>query len=471
MKCRTLVPSAVVLLCLSAPVHAGSSGDSPSPDLEEAAAEPNAADLVREARGSEDWLYRIDSLQFRVEGTWTRPPESIAAWRAEMRKQDASRDPDPRYIIDLQPFVADSLEYAIDFRRQRLRYVENEPTRGQFLHIWDGNELAIHRRRPDGYEDYSRTLSKDPIDRIFGSLSWTKHRPHSFWWAPADDERVLEYMGRPERFRIVGRVPYRGVDCYLLEFEPKEGPPRTYRWYIGCDDHLLYGRTESVIEHWMSDYREVAPGCRMPMTQGYTIKYRDPNTKEPYVRVRRDAKIVDVRINEELSDALFQMEWKEGVYVMDERSGEMAISQYVAIPPSLLGKPLADVSSLGVDSTVNPPTNRSILLCFVDLNQRPSRHCLARIAADYERLGQQVAIVAADVSGMDEASLRRLSREEKIPFVIRSIGPDNKKMRQAWGIRSLPWLILADQDHIVRAEGFGLEELSARIKEVTNGRP
>ncbi len=42
------------------------------------AVEPNAADLVREVRAGEDWLYQIDSLQLCVEGTWSHSPESIA---------------------------------------------------------------------------------------------------------------------------------------------------------------------------------------------------------------------------------------------------------------------------------------------------------------------------------------------------------------------------------------------------------
>jgi hypothetical protein len=215
--------------------------------------------------------------------------------------------------------------------------VERSAIEEHFLKIWDGRQSARYSQMPDGYEQYTLRLKKESLDSIFGSLSWTKRRPHSFWWAPADDERALDYMGRPQDFRIVGRVPYRGVDCYLLEFDPRDEPKRTYRWYVGCNDHLLYGRVEGLFEYWTCDYREVAPGCRMPMTQGYTIQFRDPNTKEPYVRVRRDAKILDVRINEELPDTLFQMEWKEGVYVLDERSGKMVISQYVAIPPSLLG--------------------------------------------------------------------------------------------------------------------------------------
>jgi len=33
-------------------------------------------------------------------------------------------------------------------------------------------------------------------------------------------------------------------------------------------------------------------------------------------------------------------------------------------------------------------------------------------------------------------------------------------------VKSLPWLILTDKEHIVIAEGFGLDELDEKIKEI-----
>jgi len=39
-------------------------------------------------------------------------------------------------------------------------------------------------------------------------------------------------------------------------------------------------------------------------------------------------------------------------------------------------------------------------------------------------------------------------------------------MRRALGIQSLPWLILTDRQHIVRAEGFGLDDLSQKITDI-----
>jgi len=45
------------------------------------------------------------------------------------------------------------------------------------------------------------------------------------------------------------------------------------------------------------------------------------------------------------------------------------------------------------------------------------------------------------------------------------IKSDEEKTRFKWGVKSLPWLILTDEEHIVRAEGFGIQELDERLKQ------
>lgn len=39
-----------------------------------------------------------------------------------------------------------------------------------------------------------------------------------------------------------------------------------------------------------------------------------------------------------------------------------------------------------------------------------------------------------------------------------------RQRRLAWGVKSLPWLVLTDRKHIVRDEGFALTELEDKIK-------
>ena len=50
---------------------------------------------------------------------------------------------------------------------------------------------------------------------------------------------------------------------------------------------------------------------------------------------------------------------------------------------------------------------------------------------------------------------------------IGMIESDEEETRFNWGVKSLPWMILADKQHIVRAEGFAVSELDERIEEIT----
>lgn len=465
MNCHAWVSVVVVLACLS--THAcGSDPPNPSgPSPEGTDAEPNAADLVREIRAGEDWLHRIDSLRIRARSVWRHPPESIAAYAAQRRKRDPNWAPNPEHDEYLRPSFTDTLEYIVDFRQKRLRSVADTPHREYLLRIWDANQLTQYVRLADGYEQYDLESTTHKFQGLFDHMSWPRAQGHSFWWDTRDMERFADYFGAAADFRLAGRADYRGVPCHVLERTLRGEPTHSHRWYVGTDDHLLYGRREYYggqcrVEHWTLDYRTVAPGCRMPMTQGYILTGYDPDKNETYTSLHRDLKVVEVRVNENLPDALFRMEFVEGLYVVDSRSGRTVVSKYVATPPSLVGRLLPDTASLGID----PAAGRRILLCFVDLNQRPSRHCLTQLAAVHEQLHERGVMVAAvDVSEMDRESLSRRGREQKIPFALGKADADLRQMRQTWGIRSLPWLILADAEHIVRAEGFAVRELDQKV--------
>jgi len=41
---------------------------------------------------------------------------------------------------------------------------------------------------------------------------------------------------------------------------------------------------------------------------------------------------------------------------------------------------------------------------------------------------------------------------------------DSEKSHFAWGVKSLPWLILTDREHIVTAEGLSVGGLNEKVK-------
>ena len=436
-----------------------------------ARSEPNAFELVRAVRESENWLHRIDSLRLRIEGKWTRSPEYIARKRDELEKQYPDQELDPNRHWDLKPSFSDILEYVIDFKGQRLRYFKDTRGESYFLGIWDGKKALGYSDRS---QQYYLDSDKDMFETLFGSISWTKAQPHSFWWEPQNIEESMKYFGRAEDFKITGRQEYRGIMCYVLECTSYLDPPVTRQWYVGIEDHLLYGRREwikpeAVFEYWTLDYKQVAPGCRLPMTQGYSLPTYNPDTKKHYIQVVRDVKIVEARVNETLDEELFEMKFEEGLAVIDRRSGKTVVYNYISTLPSLIGKPLPDFENIKIDFDPDQAKDRMLLVCFWDMNQRPSRNCIIQLSTKLQEMKEkEVVVIAVHASKIEQEKLDDWIRDNEIDLPVGLIADQEKKIRFNWGVKSLPWLILTGGDHIIRAEGFNINELDAKIVETQN---
>lgn len=135
----------------------------------------------------------------------------------------------------------------------------------------------------------------------------------------------------------------------------------------------------------------------------------------------------------------------------------------VIAPQLLLGKPLPATDDLGLPA---PPAEQAVLLCFFDVNQRPSRNCLTQLARQAESLEQKgVAVLCVQVPKTDRLELDQWTKESNIPFPVGMVRQREEEVRQKWGIRSLPWLILTDSGHLVRAEGFAIGHLDSKIQE------
>lgn len=75
-----------------------------------------------------------------------------------------------------------------------------------------------------------------------------------------------------------------------------------------------------------------------------------------------------------------------------------------------------------------------------------------------------VTVLCVHASEIDEEALNEWMRNSNIPFMAKTINHDAEKTCFAWGVKSLPWLILADERHVVRAEGFGLDTFDDQIE-------
>ena len=137
-------------------------------------------------------------------------------------------------------------------------------------------------------------------------------------------------------------------------------------------------------------------------------------------------------------------------------------------PPSLIGRPLPNLNDFKIDLSAADSDGKMILVCFFDMQQRPSRYCIRQLSKQAEQLKQKgVTVVTVQASKIDENSLNEWVKNNNISFPVGMVQGDVEKSRFAWGVRSLPWLILTDRKHIVNAYGFSLAELDEKIRAIT----
>jgi hypothetical protein len=147
-------------------------------------------------------------------------------------------------------------------------------------------------------------------------------------------------------------------------------------------------------------------------------------------------------------------------------SGRSTSGRIGLMPPraaSLKGKTLPPLKDLGIDLPADAE-GQMLLVCFWDMGQRPSRYCLTQLAAQADPLREKgVRIVAVHAGQVEPGTLNQWLEKNKIPFPSGTISGDINKTKSAWGVSSLPHLILTDKKHTVIAEGIGVDDLDKQI--------
>ena len=135
-------------------------------------------------------------------------------------------------------------------------------------------------------------------------------------------------------------------------------------------------------------------------------------------------------------------------------------------PGALLkGNALPGFDAIKLDCATEDSEGKILLICFFDMNQRPSRQCVSEMAKLSGQLKKKgISIVAIQATKIRRDKLDEWTKENNIPFSVGMIEENVEKTRFTWGVRSLPWLILTDSRHLVVDSGFGLSGLDDKIK-------
>ena len=134
----------------------------------------------------------------------------------------------------------------------------------------------------------------------------------------------------------------------------------------------------------------------------------------------------------------------------------------IEFPP---GRPLPEFEGINIDFKPSRAEGKMILICFWDMEQRPSRYCLRDLARRSQELKEKgVTIVAVHATKRNKETLNAWIKKTNIPFPVGTIQGDTPKIISNWSVESLPWLILTNNQHLVIDEGFALTELDDKIK-------
>jgi protocatechuate 3,4-dioxygenase beta subunit len=130
---------------------------------------------------------------------------------------------------------------------------------------------------------------------------------------------------------------------------------------------------------------------------------------------------------------------------------------------SIKGKPMPGLGTVGLDA--NSFKNKAVILCFFDMNQRPSRHAVVELAKQADTLkAKGIEIAAVQASAADRAKLDEWAAGQKLNVKTGLVTGDEKKITAQWGVKGLPWMIYAGADGIVKAEGFSVEDIEKIAK-------
>ncbi len=134
--------------------------------------------------------------------------------------------------------------------------------------------------------------------------------------------------------------------------------------------------------------------------------------------------------------------------------------------PFLVGRKLPGWEGIELGAASNEIEGKRVLVCFFDMQQRPSRNSLLQLARQIASLRDKgVVVIALQASPVERSDLDGWLKDNKVPLRVGTIQGDEEATRSAWGVKSLPWLILTDCNHTVVAEGFTVGELDEKVAE------
>lgn len=135
-------------------------------------------------------------------------------------------------------------------------------------------------------------------------------------------------------------------------------------------------------------------------------------------------------------------------------------------PLSLVGKALPDVVQFNVRLNPDAIKDKMLLVCFWDMEQRPSRNAVQTLNKRAQTLLEKnnVYMTFIHAGPVEEKTLVSWLKQNQIQPPVGVSRTALPELGYNWAVQSLPWPILTDTNHIVVAEGFAIDELDEKIR-------
>ena len=129
-------------------------------------------------------------------------------------------------------------------------------------------------------------------------------------------------------------------------------------------------------------------------------------------------------------------------------------------------KTLPKFSYFNLRLSPNQTADKKIVVCFCNLDQPSSQQCVLTLRDRASSLAKKyLIIILVQALPIETKRLNDWASTHNVTFPVGKFGDGiYNEVLKAWGVRSLPWLVLTDKEHVVIAEGFGLGELDDKIK-------
>ena len=132
----------------------------------------------------------------------------------------------------------------------------------------------------------------------------------------------------------------------------------------------------------------------------------------------------------------------------------------------LKGSPLPDLTTVNLAADA-APAGQPVLLCLFDAGQRPSRHVVGQLNEQAGTLRQKnVCVLGVQAAITGDDVFNNWKTASPVSFPVGRLTEKSAKSKWASDVPALPWLLLADSNHRIVAEGFSLDELDAQIQKL-----